>query len=178
MEGVATEKVPGGKLVRVKVNYDDTIRDIKIHGDFFHHPEDTIDDIEKSLVGIKSNADESLITSIISEVVEVKGIQMLGITPEAIAKVAKKAMVRWRVIPLHVTDAFTAMAIDEAVSEAVANGMQPTIRFWRWKPSAVSIGYFQGINDEVNLDACRESGVDVVRRRTGGGPFIMIMTGR
>lgn len=169
MEGIAAEKVHGGKLVRVKVNYDDVIHDIKIYGDFFLHPEDSIEDIEKSLVGVKSDADESLIASIISEVVDVKGIEMIGITPEAVAKVIKKAMVKWRVIPLHVTDAFTAMAIDEAVSESVANGMQPTIRFWRWQPSAVSVGYFQSLNDEVNLDACKESNVDVVRRRTGGG---------
>ena len=169
MEGAAAEKVAGGKLVRIKVNYDDVVRDIRIYGDFFLHPEDAIEDIEKSLLGLKSNADESLIQSIISEVVEAKGIQMLGITPEVLTKVIKKAMVKWRVIPLHVTDAFTAMAIDEAVSEAVANGMQPTIRFWRWKPSAVSIGYFQSMNDEISLDVCKELGVDVVRRRTGGG---------
>jgi lipoate-protein ligase A len=75
----------------------------------------------------------------------------------------------WRVIPLHTTDAFTAMGIDEAVSESVAKGGEPTIRFWRWEPSAVSIGYFQGIEDEVNLEECKNSGVDVVRRRTGGG---------
>lgn len=77
---------------------------------------------------------------------------------------------KWRVVPLHTTNAFTAMGIDEAVSESVAEGKSnPTIRFWRWNPSAVSIGYFQGIEDEVNLDACKNTGVDVVRRRTGGG---------
>lgn len=76
---------------------------------------------------------------------------------------------KWRIIPLHTTDAFTAMAIDEAVSESVSKGSDPTIRFWRWNPSAVSIGYFQGIDDEVNVDFCKNTGVDVVRRRTGGG---------
>ena len=77
---------------------------------------------------------------------------------------------KWRVIPLHTTNAAMAMAIDEAVSESVAAGKSPpTMRFWRWSPSAVSIGYFQGIEDEVNLDVCRNSGIDVVRRRTGGG---------
>ncbi|MBI4009717.1 MAG: lipoate--protein ligase family protein [Candidatus Aenigmarchaeota archaeon] len=169
MDGVASEKVAGGKLVRVKVNYDNVINSINIYGDFFLHPEDAIEDIERSLIGLKTDVDESLIAGIISEVVEVKGIQLIGITPEAISKAVKKAMVKWRVIPLHVADAFMSMAIDEAVSEAVANGMQPTIRFWRWQPSAVSIGYFQSTNDEVNLDVCRELGVDVVRRRTGGG---------
>ncbi|TAL48202.1 lipoate--protein ligase family protein [archaeon] len=76
---------------------------------------------------------------------------------------------KWRIIPLHATDAFTAMAIDEAVSESIARGSLPTLRFWRWQPSAVSIGYFQSIEDEVNLEKCKEIGVDVVRRRTGGG---------
>jgi lipoate-protein ligase A len=77
---------------------------------------------------------------------------------------------KWRVLPMHTTNAYMAMAIDEAVAEAVAAGKSPpTMRFWRWNPSAVSIGYFQGMEDEVNLQACRASGTDVVRRRTGGG---------
>lgn len=45
----------------------------------------------------------------------------------------------------------------------------PTIRFYQWQPSAVSIGYFQSLTDEVALDRCHEAGVDVIRRRTGGG---------
>lgn len=76
----------------------------------------------------------------------------------------------WRVIPLSTTNAYMSMAIDEAVSESVAAGRSdPTMRFWRWGPSAVSIGYFQGIDEEVNLAECARHGVDVVRRRTGGG---------
>lgn len=67
-------------------------------------------------------------------------------------------------------DAFMNMALDEAISEAVANNeVKPTIRFYRWAPSAVSIGYFQSLNDEVAKDKCEEAGVDVIRRRTGGG---------
>lgn len=62
------------------------------------------------------------------------------------------------------------MALDEAISEAVANkDVKPTIRFYRWAPSAVSIGYFQSLNDEVAVDKCQEAGVDFIRRRTGGG---------
>jgi lipoate---protein ligase len=84
---------------------------------------------------------------------------------------------KWRVIPLHVCNAFQAMAIDEAVHESVAHSGAPTIRFWRWQPSAVSIGYFQSIDDEVNLEACKELGIDVVRRRTGGGAVYHDYTG-
>lgn len=76
----------------------------------------------------------------------------------------------WRVIPLETHDAFLNMALDEACSEAVAAGkVPPTIRFYRWKPSAVSIGYFQSLHDEVATQQCAEAGVDAVRRRTGGG---------
>lgn len=77
---------------------------------------------------------------------------------------------QWRIIPLQTYDAFTNMALDEACSEAVASKkVLPTIRFYRWSPSAVSIGYFQSLNDEVATERCREAGIDVVRRRTGGG---------
>lgn len=76
---------------------------------------------------------------------------------------------KWRVIGLSSNDAFTNMAIDEAVSESVRAGGPPTIRFYGWSPSAVSIGYFQGIEREVDLARCSELRVDIVRRRTGGG---------
>ncbi len=72
---------------------------------------------------------------------------------------------KWRIIGFSENNAFTNMAIDEAVSEAVRAGGPPTIRFYGWSPSAVSIGYFQSIEREVELG----TGVDVVRRRTGGG---------
>lgn len=75
----------------------------------------------------------------------------------------------WRIIPYSENDAFLNMAIDEALSESVAAGGPPTIRFYGWKPDAVSIGYFQCISREVDLDKCSAGGVDVVRRRTGGG---------
>jgi lipoate-protein ligase A len=77
---------------------------------------------------------------------------------------------RWRMIDYTENDAFLNMAIDEAISESVGKGQSlPTIRFYGWNPSAVSIGYFQGINEEVDLERCKDLGVDVVRRRTGGG---------
>ncbi len=62
------------------------------------------------------------------------------------------------------------MGLDEALLGSVAEGKSlPTLRFYGWKPPAVSIGYFQGLHEEVDVDACRAAGVDVVRRITGGG---------
>jgi lipoate---protein ligase len=76
----------------------------------------------------------------------------------------------WRYLETGANDAFFNMGLDEAILESVAGGLEPpTLRLYRWKPSAVSVGYFQGVRDEVNLDRCAELGIDVVRRLTGGG---------
>jgi lipoate-protein ligase A len=61
------------------------------------------------------------------------------------------------------------MALDEALLETVASGGVPVLRFYAWSPPAVSIGYFQGLEEEVNLEACGRRGIDVVRRISGGG---------
>jgi lipoate-protein ligase A len=62
------------------------------------------------------------------------------------------------------------MAIDEAIMNARIEGLNTdTLRFYRWRPSAVSIGEFQKVENEVHLENCREGGIDVVRRITGGG---------
>ncbi|UCG44944.1 MAG: lipoate--protein ligase family protein [Candidatus Bathyarchaeota archaeon] len=79
-------------------------------------------------------------------------------------------MAIWRVLRLGVNDAFTNMAIDEAILSARIAGEVPnTLRFYRWKPSAVSVGRFQDISNEVYVENCRKHGVDIVRRITGGG---------
>lgn len=75
-----------------------------------------------------------------------------------------------RFIDLETHSAAMNMAIDEAVMLAMKAGeAPPTFRIYRWSPSAVSIGTFQGMNEEVNVDYCKRNGIDVVRRVTGGG---------
>ena len=76
----------------------------------------------------------------------------------------------WRLLECKTNDAFMNMATDEAILRARINDVVPnTIRFYRWNPSAVSIGKFQDVKNEVQLDNCIKCGVDVVRRITGGG---------
>jgi lipoate-protein ligase A len=62
------------------------------------------------------------------------------------------------------------MAVDEAILTArTADRVPNTLRLYRWKPSAVSIGKNQSPQNEVQLDNCRKLGVTVVRRMSGGG---------
>ena len=92
MKGKAVHKVEGGKLLKITVEFDDVIDDVKITGDFFLHPEESIKDLEKNLFGIMSDADEKTITSILNDVIEEKNIQLIGVTSESIAQTIKKAI--------------------------------------------------------------------------------------
>jgi len=79
-------------------------------------------------------------------------------------------MTVWRLLKLEANDAFTNMAIDEAIVTARIKGsVSNTLRFYQWKPSAVSVGRFQDVSNEVQVENCRRQGVDIVRRITGGG---------
>lgn len=60
------------------------------------------------------------------------------------------------------------MALDRAVQLAREEGSAPpTLRLYRWERPTVTLGRFQPV-DGVDLDACAEMGIDVVRRYTGG----------
>jgi lipoate-protein ligase A len=62
------------------------------------------------------------------------------------------------------------MGIDEALLGSVSSGESPpSLRLYRWSPPCVTVGYFQSLDAEIDLDACHAAGVDVVRRLTGGG---------
>lgn len=80
---------------------------------------------------------------------------------------------KYRLIRAKVFDAYMNMAIEEAIMESVRQKKSPpTIRFFKWEPAAVSIGYFQSTESEVNLEKCKDKGFDVVRRITGGGAVV------
>jgi lipoate-protein ligase A len=63
------------------------------------------------------------------------------------------------------------MALDQALMSKVDDFI-PVLRLYGWKPSAVSIGYFQSLEQEVDLKKCKDLGIDVVRRMTGGGAVL------
>lgn len=59
-------------------------------------------------------------------------------------------------------------AADRAALQAVVPGGGAQLRFWRVAPTA-SIGAFQAVDRELRLDFCRQQGIVVVRRVSGGG---------
>ncbi len=75
----------------------------------------------------------------------------------------------WRLIKGNYHTGFMNMAIDEAIMIAHREGLvPPTIRFYQWSPPAVSLGYFQDLKKEIDVNACKNMGIDIIRRATGG----------
>lgn len=60
------------------------------------------------------------------------------------------------------------MRVDEALALSLLTGDGvPTVRVYGWRPYALSIGFHQQVSD-FDTEKCREEGIDVVRRPTGG----------
>lgn len=75
----------------------------------------------------------------------------------------------WRLVESGPGSAAWNMAVDEALALVHAQGnTPPTLRLYTWDPPAVSVGYAQALEGEVNLEECRRAGVHWVRRPTGG----------
>jgi len=74
----------------------------------------------------------------------------------------------WRVIDTGACGAAFNMALDEAIAITVREGLSaPTLRLYGWSQVSVSIGCFQRSAD-INVGYCRENGIPIVRRATGG----------
>src|SRR5713101_9224252 len=76
----------------------------------------------------------------------------------------------WRLVDVEFRDdPFMNLAIEEAIPRLVGLGKVPnTVRFWH-NSNTIVLGCFQSASLEVNFEACKELGTDVVRRFTGGG---------
>jgi lipoate-protein ligase A len=78
-------------------------------------------------------------------------------------------MENWRVVDTGLRSAAQNIALNRVLLEArAAQAMPSTLRFLRFTPSAL-LGYHQSADQELNLEYCRQHGVAVQRRITGGG---------
>ncbi|MEJ2734516.1 MAG: lipoate--protein ligase family protein [Anaerolineae bacterium] len=83
-------------------------------------------------------------------------------------RVSAYAPAVWRLVVDGEADGATNMAMDQAILEAVVEGVSPpTLRFYAWSPPCLSLGRSQALAD-VDLAACKAAGIDTVRRPTGG----------
>jgi lipoate-protein ligase A len=75
----------------------------------------------------------------------------------------------WRLLDHDPADGAWNLAVDEAVAEAVGRGeVPPTLRLYGWERPTVSLGALQRFPGGVSAGACRQHGVALVRRISGG----------
>jgi lipoate-protein ligase A len=157
-------KVPGGKLVVVDLEVrEGRIADFHLAGDFFLEPDVALDAIDGAVTGLPETADVATIAAAIRAALP-EGTQMLGFTPEAVGTAVHEKAVSPRM----------NLALDEVLTARVGDGRRtPTLRMWEWDASAVVIGSFQSLRNEVDPEGAARHGFDVVRRISGGGAMMM-----
>ena len=76
---------------------------------------------------------------------------------------------KFRLITSEPQNGFMNMAIDEAIAISCDKELSPpTLRLYTWNPPCISIGYFQDVNEDVDISECKRQNIDIVRRLTGG----------
>lgn len=81
-----------------------------------------------------------------------------------------KPTTTWRLLDTGTRTALDNIATDSALLKARSRGQSPnTLRFLEYSPAAALVGFFQSVGQEIREDYCRERGIDVQRRITGGG---------
>ena len=86
-------KNPGEKLVHIDVDfYKNTISSIHISGDFFIYPEESIGDIEHTLLGLP--VDPQLIEQNILTLIQNNTIEMVGISASTIVQGIQEAFTK------------------------------------------------------------------------------------
>ena len=66
---------------------------------------------------------------------------------------------------------FNTPSMNMAIDEALMISDMPVLRFYQWKPAALSIGNFQDL-DKINQEFCKENNIEIVRRLTGGNAVL------
>ena len=80
----------------------------------------------------------------------------------------------WQLIHTAPQSPTLHMALDDVLTHEVGAGRrQPTLRIWEWAAPAVVIGRFQSLRNEVDGEAARRHGIEVVRRVSGGGAMFI-----
>lgn len=87
------EKIPNGKMVAIEVwASGGSLSKVKISGDFFLHPEDTIIKLEEELLCLSHSPSEASISVRLNEVLRKSDAKLIGVSTDDIARIFRKAM--------------------------------------------------------------------------------------
>ncbi len=176
-------KIPGGKLVVVDLDVvDGRFSGVRIAGDFFLEPDSALDAMNAAVVGLPADSSGAEIAGAVRAALPAEA-ELLGVTPEGIATAVRRAVAgsgRMGRLPLATAPrpsarppACRSRSTRCSPSGSGAGLREPTLRFWEWDRSAVVIGSFQSVRNEVDFEAAERYGVEIVRRISGGGAMYM-----
>ncbi|MEO6310411.1 MAG: biotin/lipoate A/B protein ligase family protein [Leifsonia sp.] len=175
-------KVPGGKLVVVDLDVvDEKIANFRLAGDFFLEPDEALENINDAVNGLPADSDAASIAAAVGAGLP-ENATLLGFTPEAVAVAIRRSLSKatgwgdydWEIVHAPAVSPRMHLALDEVLAAEVGAGRRkPTLRIWEWNESAVVIGSFQSLKNEVDPDGAAKYGFDVVRRISGGGAMMM-----
>ena len=76
----------------------------------------------------------------------------------------------WRLLDTGFRSGAENMALDHSILTSRAEGMSPnTLRFLQFSPPVALVGYHQSVSEEIRESYCKQAGIDINRRITGGG---------
>lgn len=81
-----------GKLLRLDVNYDNQIEQLKITGDFFLHPEDTLEKIVSALTGIALPFNKIDLITKVKFILDENEAELIGISAEDIVNLLEEVV--------------------------------------------------------------------------------------
>jgi lipoate-protein ligase A len=175
-------KVPGGKLVVVDFEVvDGSIRGFRLAGDFFLEPDEALDAVNAGIEGMSANADAAGYASAVKQALPADAV-LLGFSPEGVAVAIRRALSAatswtdydWQIVHAKAVSPAMHLALDEVLATEVGDGVRgPLLRIWEWDESAVVIGSFQSLKNEVDPEGAAAHGYEVVRRISGGGAMMM-----
>jgi lipoate---protein ligase len=179
-------KVPGGKLVVVDLDVQpgeggDIITDFRLAGDFFLEPDDALEKIDAAVNGLAADSDAATIAAAVRLALPA-GATLLGFSPESVAIAVRRSLAKasgwrdyeWSLVHARAVSPAMHLALDEVLATEVGAGRRrPTLRIWEWDQSAVVIGSFQSLKNEVDPAGAAKYGFEVVRRISGGGAMMM-----
>lgn len=175
-------KVPGGKLVVVDLDViDGRIANFALAGDFFLEPDEALGAINAAVNGLPADSDSTMIGAAITAGLP-EGAVLLGFSADSVATAIRRSITQardwsdydWQLIHSASVSPREHLALDEVLTTEVGLGRRgPTLRIWEWDESAVVIGSFQSVRNEVDAEQAAAEGFDVVRRITGGGAMLM-----
>ena len=81
-----------GKMLRLDVTFGKRIEQLKITGDFFLHPEDTLEKIVEKLTDISLPFQKDKLVKQLNLILEQAGAELIGISAEDIVSVLEEAV--------------------------------------------------------------------------------------